>query len=69
MMGSITCPACGECDWFTLAQEGDEIFARCQNCGAGIQVAIIRCCDLHGRNCEPPSELCCYLCTEERHAG
>ena len=21
------------------------------------------CCDLHGRNCEPPSELCCRYCT------
>jgi len=27
------------------------------------------CCDLHGRNCEPPSELCCENCTEARHAG
>lgn len=27
------------------------------------------CCDLHGRNCEPPSELCCEHCTEARHAG
>jgi hypothetical protein len=27
------------------------------------------CCDLHGRNCEPPSELCCCACTEARHAG
>jgi hypothetical protein len=27
------------------------------------------CCDLHGRNCEPPSELCCYNCTEADHPG
>ena len=27
------------------------------------------CCDLHGRNCEPPSELCCWECTEARHSG
>ena len=27
------------------------------------------CCGLHGRNCEPPSELCCHDCTEARHAG
>jgi hypothetical protein len=27
------------------------------------------CCDLHNRNCEPPSELCCEGCTEARHAG
>jgi hypothetical protein len=25
------------------------------------------CCDLHGRHCEPPSELCCRLCTEHDH--
>ena len=25
------------------------------------------CCDLHGRNCEPPSELCCRRCTEASH--
>jgi hypothetical protein len=25
------------------------------------------CCDLHGRNCEPPSELCCQDCTEAAH--
>jgi Protein of unknown function (DUF2829) len=31
--------------------------------------AEARCCDLHGRNCEPPSELCCEECTEVRHAG
>ena len=27
----------------------------------------ISCCDLHGRHCEPPSELCCHGCTEVRH--
>jgi len=27
------------------------------------------CCDLHGRNCEPPSELCCEQCTESHHNG
>lgn len=25
------------------------------------------CCDLHGRNCEPPGDLCCESCTEARH--
>lgn len=25
------------------------------------------CCDLHNRNCEPPSELCCWRCTESQH--
>ena len=28
-----------------------------------------RCCDLHGRNCEPPGDLCCEECAEARHAG
>lgn len=27
------------------------------------------CCDLHNRNCEPPSELCCERCTEGAHPG
>lgn len=27
------------------------------------------CCDLHNRNCELPSELCCEQCTEARHGG
>jgi hypothetical protein len=27
------------------------------------------CCDLHGRNCEPPGDLCCENCTEARHVG
>jgi hypothetical protein len=26
-----------------------------------------RCCDMHNRNCEPPSELCCGECTEIHH--
>lgn len=28
-----------------------------------------RCCGLHGRNCEPPGELCCGDCTEADHPG
>lgn len=28
---------------------------------------VVPCCDLHGRNCEPPSELCCGACTERNH--
>lgn len=28
-----------------------------------------KCCDLHGRNCEPPGDLCCGDCTEGRHGG
>ncbi|HEV2929944.1 MAG TPA: hypothetical protein VGW74_14725 [Propionibacteriaceae bacterium] len=28
---------------------------------------LVVCCDLHGPNCEPPSELCCEGCTEVRH--
>lgn len=31
--------------------------------------ATVPCCDLHGRNCEPPSELCCRECTEARHGA
>lgn len=31
------------------------------------QPAGATCCDLHGRNCEPPSELCCRHCTEASH--
>jgi hypothetical protein len=27
------------------------------------------CCGMHNRNCEPPSELCCWDCTEARHGG
>lgn len=26
-----------------------------------------RCCDLHGRHCEPPGDLCCGDCTEGQH--
>ncbi len=25
------------------------------------------CCDLHGRCCEPPADLCCEHCTEAAH--
>jgi hypothetical protein len=25
------------------------------------------CCDMHNRHCEPPSELCCWQCTEADH--
>lgn len=31
------------------------------------QPVAAQCCDLHGRNCEPPSELCCWSCTEASH--
>jgi len=30
---------------------------------------FVPCCEFHGRNCEPPSELCCEECTETRHSG
>jgi hypothetical protein len=45
-----------------------------RNTTAALVLALDRltgnmCCDLHGRNCEPPSELCCEDCTEARHAG
>ena len=26
------------------------------------------CCDLHGRCCEPPADLCCEHCTEGNQA-
>jgi hypothetical protein len=44
------------------------------NTTAALAVTIDRltgnmCCDLHGRNCEPPGDLCCEDCTEARHAG
>jgi hypothetical protein len=32
-----------------------------------VTAAPVACCDLHGRFCEPPSELCCYACTEGTH--
>lgn len=25
------------------------------------------CCDMHNIHCEPPSELCCWRCTEASH--
>lgn len=28
---------------------------------------VFPCCDMHGRHCEPPSELCCDQCTEAGH--
>jgi hypothetical protein len=66
--GEVSCPACEECGWFTLVMSGGKVLARCQNCGVGIEIAIVRCCDLHGRNCEP-EEQCCQYCTEGRHCG
>jgi hypothetical protein len=33
----------------------------------GISVEEATCCDLHGRNCERPYELCCWRCTEADH--
>ena len=32
-----------------------------------IEWRYLGCCDLHNRNCEPPSELCCRDCTEANH--
>jgi hypothetical protein len=64
----MSCPACEECGSFTLAMSGSKVLARCLNCGDAMEIAIVRCCDLHGRNCEP-GEQCCQYCTEERHLG
>lgn len=33
------------------------------------RATVPSCCDLHGPNCEPPSELCCEDCTEEHHGA
>jgi hypothetical protein len=27
------------------------------------------CCTMHSNHCEPPSELCCWECSEARHPG
>lgn len=32
-----------------------------------LNVVAEYCCDMHNRNCEPPSELCCWECTEIEH--
>jgi hypothetical protein len=64
--GEFPCPACEECGTYALTQEGGKFLARCQNCGHEIEMAIVRCCDLHGANCEP-EEPCCRYCTEGRH--
>lgn len=29
--------------------------------------ANLPCCDMHNEHCEPPSELCCWECTEVNH--
>jgi len=34
---------------------------------AAVEAAARPCCDLHGRNCEAPADLCCYACTEASH--
>jgi hypothetical protein len=31
------------------------------------RATVPACCDLHGRNCELPGDLCCQDCTEVRH--
>jgi hypothetical protein len=68
MDDEVTCPACEECGMFTLAYEGGKLLARCMGCGEAMEIAIVRCCDLHGRNCEP-EEQCCRYCTAVQHAG
>lgn len=58
----IICPACEGCGMFTLARQDGKILARCMSCGEAIEMAVVRCCDLHGSNCEP-KEPCCRYCT------
>ena len=31
------------------------------------EVDALSCCDLHNEHCEPPSELCCWKCSEVDH--
>ena len=71
MGDEITCPKCGECTWFTLFKARTGISACCQNCLYELAIGrpAAQCCEFHGRNCEPPGELCCELCTEARHCG
>jgi hypothetical protein len=33
----------------------------------GATLKDLSCCDMHNRNCEPPSELCCPRCAEAAH--
>jgi len=61
-------------DWtmvaWILADKVRELQAVVIGLGAAFtDSAKAACCDLHGRNCEPPSELCCEKCTESHHNG
>lgn len=29
--------------------------------------AITVCCEMHNEHCEPPAELCCWMCSEANH--
>jgi hypothetical protein len=40
---------------------------RIHRCACGATLVPDVCCDMHNRNCEPPSELCCWRCTEAAH--
>lgn len=40
---------------------------RAERSGVELPVTSKICCAFHGRNCEPPSELCCDGCTEAAH--
>lgn len=37
----MTCPACEECGWFTICDDGACPSVRCQNCGHRIGVLVL----------------------------
>lgn len=53
-------PAIG---WADLIDPGDDLTAVAD----AVREEVCTCCDIHSRNCEPPSELCCWRCTESQH--
>jgi len=59
LIGGSRCPSCG----VAPAPGMDERLSHERHCPLGPRA---RCCDLHGRNCEP-SELCCEKCAEAGH--
>ncbi len=55
--GNLNCPTCVRCNDM-MSDDTRRILL--------VQLGEL-CCDLHGHNCEPPSELCCWECTEAAH--
>lgn len=50
-----------------LGRAAEEALPSIEDDPVAKRLGIVRCCDLHGSNCEPPSELCCRYCTEANH--